>query len=240
MKIHFITFGSEGFESAVSRICNEAESFDIFDSVKGYNHLNSFDEEFKNKHMHFINNNRRFYGYAVWKPYIVLKELETMKDGDILLYCDAGCELKATGKKRMFEYIDIVKESSLGVLGFQLNHLERCWSKMDLINHLKADNFLDTFQINSTAFFIRKCEYSTTLFKRWYEIAHNYHLIDDSPSVIPNHPEFNEHRHDQSVFSLLCKTMHADYIPDETYIVENNQVVWKPEYPIWASRRRYS
>ena len=30
-------------------------------------------------------------------------------------------------------------------------------------------------------------------------------LIDDSPSIEKNSKEFIEHRHDQSVFSILCK-----------------------------------
>lgn len=240
MNIHFITFGSSGYELAIKRICLEAGKFEIFDSITGYNHSNAFDTDFKNNHMDFIATNRRLYGYGIWKPYIVLKELNKMKDGDILLYCDAGCELKNTGKKRMLEYINMVKESKVGILGFQLKHLERCWTKMDLIKHLNTFEELNTAQVLSGIFFVRKCDTSVNLFKKWYEISHNYHLIDDSPSIIPNHSEFKEHRHDQSVFSLLCKTMGASYIPDETYIEENNKVIWKPEMPIWASRRRHS
>ena len=37
---------------------------------------------------------------------------------------------------------------------------------------------------------------------------HGYNLqflVDDSPSVLANAPNFVEHRHDQSVFSLLTK-----------------------------------
>jgi hypothetical protein len=33
----------------------------------------------------------------------------------------------------------------------------------------------------------------------------NYHLIDDTPSKSPNFTEFIEHRHDQSILSLLTK-----------------------------------
>lgn len=29
------------------------------------------------------------------------------------------------------------------------------------------------------------------------------HLVDDSPSLLPNAHGFKEHRHDQSIFSLL-------------------------------------
>ena len=41
--------------------------------------------------------------------------------------------------------------------------------------------------------------------KLWYNISLNHHLIDDTPSKSPNFKEFIEHRHDQSIFSLLTK-----------------------------------
>jgi hypothetical protein len=45
------------------------------------------------------------------------------------------------------------------------------------------------------------------LFKKYYETACDYHLIDDSPSIIPNHPSFREHRHDQSIFNMFVKKL---------------------------------
>jgi len=36
-------------------------------------------------------------------------------------------------------------------------------------------------------------------------MVHHLELVDDSPSVLPNADGFIENRHDQSVFSLLCK-----------------------------------
>ena len=43
------------------------------------------------------------------------------------------------------------------------------------------------------------------LVNEWYNISCNYHMIDDTPSIIPNVGSFKEHRHDQSIFSLLTK-----------------------------------
>ena len=45
------------------------------------------------------------------------------------------------------------------------------------------------------------------LFKIWWETAKNYyHFFDDSTSITKNFNNFTENRHDQSVFSLICKT----------------------------------
>ena len=46
------------------------------------------DEIFWENHSSFIENNKKGYGYWLWKPYIIKKTLEKMKKGDILLYLD--------------------------------------------------------------------------------------------------------------------------------------------------------
>lgn len=43
------------------------------------------------------------------------------------------------------------------------------------------------------------------LVNEWYDLACDYHNIDDSPSVAENTEFFKEHRHDQFIFSLLTK-----------------------------------
>jgi len=52
-------------------------------------------------------------------------------------------------------------------------------------------------------FFI--CKKTRDLVNEWYSVACKYNLIDDSPSIKPNAEGFKEHRHDQSIFSLLTK-----------------------------------
>ena len=63
-------------------------------------------------------------------------------------------------------------------------------------------------------------------------------LIDDTPSEVAELPEFIEHRHDQSIFSLLVKqsNQHA-IIPDETEWF-GDWIGMGDKYPIWATRHR--
>jgi hypothetical protein len=65
----------------------------------------------------------------------------------------------------------------------------------------------------------------------WYKHSCNYHLITDHHSVLPNADGFIEHRHDQSLFSLLMKKHGFVQIGFE---VEINMKV-----PFWA-RRNFS
>ena len=52
---------------------------------------------------------------------------------------------------------------------------------------------------------LRNNEKTYNFIKLWNNIMTNYHLIDDTPSKSPNFKEFKEHRHDQSILSLLLK-----------------------------------
>lgn len=46
--------------------------------------------------------------------------------------------------------------------------------------------------------------------KEWMNVFYNdMHLVDDTPSLIKNSDDFIEHRHDQSIFSILSKLYNA-------------------------------
>jgi hypothetical protein len=65
-------------------------------------------------------------------------------------------------------------------------------------------NVLLSRQIAATAFIYKKSSVTRTIMNRWYELACDYKNIDDSHSSITIE-YFSEHRHDQSIFSLLLK-----------------------------------
>jgi hypothetical protein len=170
-------------------------------------------------HKDFINLNKRGFGYWLWKPYLVLHTLHNINDDDIIIYADAGCEFNKKYKNRLMDYIDIVNNSDYGILSFQMQYEEKVWTKMDtaLAIYKPTDfHLLNTGQLYGGIFLLRKCPHSLFLVKLWYELSCNYHLIDDSPSVAPNNKTFIEHRHDQSIFSLLRKKYGTSILPNET------------------------
>lgn len=168
------------------------------------------DKKFLKKHEHLFVKGCRGFGYWLWKPYLIKKILYSMNNGDQLLYVDAGCHLNYQGQSKLNDYFNQIANSELKVGGFQLEncHNEKRWTKMDLIKELSADNndaILNSGQICATHVLIQKCDESIAFINEWLRLAEKTHLIDDTPSIAPNYTEFQEHRHDQSIFSLLCK-----------------------------------
>lgn len=177
-----------------------------------------FREEFGEK----LSPNLRGYGYWCWKPQIIIQILDQLNDGDILQYTDAGCHLNHRGLERLNEYFQLTAQSETGILAFQAippefhdetvklpNQTEMLWCKGDLCDFFNVREnaaIMVSPTIGAGIIFIKKCDTSVYIIKRWLSIyRENFSLLDDTPSESANFPGFIAHRHDQSIFSILCK-----------------------------------
>jgi len=203
----FITFGagSKNYIDAGKRLINQAKSTGYFDKTILYTdeYLRK-DTQFWSSHSEFISNNKRGYGYWIWKSYIIKKTFETMNDGDILMYLDCGCEIGGEKELLIPTFFDYVKKDK--IIG-SFTCIEKNWNKMDLLIYLNMQNseLINKSQHQAGALLFYICKETRELVDKWYNIGCNYHMIDDSPSIEKNLECFEEHRHDQSIFSLLTK-----------------------------------
>jgi hypothetical protein len=237
---YFITFagGSENIIAAGKRLISQVKGLDIFDKTILYTHIDlENDPIFWNKHSEFIINSnktkKRGYGSWIWKPYIIMKTMQFMKDGDILLYLDAGCEVDYNKKDIWNKKMDIVKKDLIvGCSVFR----DKSWTKMDLIIYLDMldDKYLNTPQRIASSNLFLKCEKVCSLINEWYAISCKYNLIDDSPSIAENFPEFQAHRHDQSIFSLLTKkyNIYSEHSLRDAVNITRNKTGIPTLYPI--------
>ena len=146
-----------------------------------------------------------------------------MKKGEFLIYLDSGSTINFKAYNGLARYVNALKNSEEGVLAFQMNtpfFTEKFWTKADLSNYLKVlsnKEIMNSGQIMSTIVILKKNDKSVNLVNKWLDLAivDNYHFIDDTPSIIENDPGFQEHRHDQSIFSLLTKIEGAIVFGDE-------------------------
>ena len=216
-KKYFITFANEKFAGALNRIVRQVSLLNVFDVIYAYTDkdLESF-TEFWDRHSEFVKNNPKGHGYWIWKSYLTLKTLNEMNEGDILVYADAGCEINYEGIETLESFLNLVKTNNKGFLSFQLNdlmyHHEERWTKMDLFHHFGVEFFRPSLQLHSTYFVLEKCKNTMNIVNMWYNTVCNYHFIDDSPSIVQNDMYFYEHRHDQSVFSIVRKMHETHYI----------------------------
>lgn len=241
-QIILITFGAGNinYHNAVNRICKQATEFNIFNKIYGFTENDLInDHNFWNMHSTFILNNKKGFGYWLWKGYLIKKvmEYDNINENDIIIYIDCGCELNIYGKEKLIEYI--ILTNIYNNLVFYLTHLEKQYTKMDLFKYLNTSNEdIESGQIVGGIVFFKKNMKNLLFLNELNELykVNNYHFIDDTPSIESNNIDFIEHRHDQSCFSLLIKKYKMYKIPDETYFFPNwyNGI----NYPIWALRNK--
>lgn len=231
-KIYLCSFSNLDLSPSALRLKKQAESFNIFDNIFIYNEYNlPYDEKFDKLLRKKLVPSRGF-GYWCWKPFIVLKTLESMNDNDILFYVDTGCHLNEEAINKFYEYLDIVIDK--GSLCFKLILTEKSWTKSDLFNYfniLNDKNITDSGQRVATSFFLLKNEINIEIVNKWLNVFYeDFSLADDTPSKIPNADIFIENRHDQSIFSILSKIHNFYTIKSEIDCYHDKY------YPIWALR----
>jgi hypothetical protein len=234
-KKYLCGFADKRLEISLKRFAEQAKQMNVYDDIYLYTEDDldkDFYRHFKDK---FI---LRGFGYFVWKPQIILQTLSKIQENDLLQYTDIGCHLNKNGIKRLNEYFEIANQSETGILAFDIPwYTEKQWTKGDLFDYFNVRNREDIFpgEIVGGIIFIRKCPKSIEIIKKFLQVFYdNFSLVDDSPSKSDNFDEFQKHRHDQSVWSILVK---INKVPSISHL-EQWSTNWEDlkEYPIWAKR----
>jgi len=190
------------------------------------------------QHKNFLFSNRRGFGYWLWKMFLVKELMNHIPEGEMTFYIDMGCayNVNENAKKRFSDYVNYAYEHDALFLHNQ--YKEKSWTKMDTYVRIFPNDksHLETFQITGGFQFLKNTPQNKNIINEIIElmIENNYHNITDAPSIIKNDNTFVEHRHDQSVKSLIVKKYNLFFIKGEINWQEN----WENgrNYPILALR----
>ena len=155
------------------------------------------DEAFRKEHADILKYEKGG-GYWLWKPYIIYHTLLKAGEGEYIFYLDSGCIFL----KPLHIFIDFMKSKDIEILCFYTPFPEMEWDKKILF-----DKYANTFdwkenilQIEAEFICIRKSSKTVKIIREWLgscSIAENILDHDLQPG--------ENHRHDQSNFSLVCK-----------------------------------
>lgn len=247
MKIHLVSFGStHNYGGALTRVKIQASQWrdqgePVFASINVFdeNYLQRNHTEFWNTHSNHMRANTRGYGYWVWKAYLTRHIMLNVPQGDIVFWMDVGCQFNFTALERFQEYYTMTQQH--GLLCFDVGMPEYMWTKGDTAHHIvnNAPEHMQSGQLISGIVMWRNDDLNRQLVDDWASIsvANGYQYVTDVPSVTPDWQGFREHRHDQSVLSLLIKKYgryHA--LHDETYFP--NWHIDGKSSPVWATRNQ--
>ena len=216
MKKHLVNYSDKSHHNAQKENSNSALKFGGFDNVFSFN-LQDLGDEFITENKGIMSQARGA-GYWMWKPFVIKKALEMMGDNDVLMYSDSGISFI----KNIDELIDIMDITEEKLLLFELEdiHPNKRWTKRDcfILMGLDEEEYLNQNQLLASYILMRKNDFVLKFVDEWLTYAKDYRIITDSPNEcgLPNYPEFMDHRHDQSILSLLGRKYNIKNIPDVT------------------------
>jgi hypothetical protein len=254
-KLYLCSFSSGDLKSSINRYLLQANEMNIYENIKIYKEEDLPENITKQIHGFYSLKQKRLYGYACWKAFIIKDFLKSVPENSIVQYSDIGCHFNLNGKSRLLEYMDICEKNN--ILGFQYykpNHdfnknldyqkyIERDYTKKRLLEYLKVENdesILNSSQFWSGTIFFKNNQFSLNFLSEWKKLSSINNLIDDSLLNEKSELSFVEHRHDQSIFSLLCKINNIEGLSASEceWAEEKNKRTWEhlKNFPILAKR----
>lgn len=150
---------------------------------------------------------RRGAGFWAWKPFIIRDALTTIvHPNDIVVYMDASTTLT--------EDPTSVIESVQDILVCDSSWVNRDWVKKDAFHfmHCDGDRYYNATQVWAGTVILRNTETTMDFVDDWLKYCCDRRIISDDPSVSgPELPTFRDHRHDQSVLTLLVTKYIQEY-----------------------------
>lgn len=164
------------------------------------------DEAFRRRNQEILDAPRGG-GYYLWKPYVYRKAYDELSEGDYLVYIDSG----AVYVNKIQYLIDCMEHEKVPVMIFSLERerIEKGNTKRDAFVLMDCDEtkYTDTPQSIGGYFVCKKAPEVQAYLDEVLRYAQDIRVISDRPNVMgmPDYEEFSDHRHDQSVISLMSK-----------------------------------
>lgn len=212
-------------------------------------------------------------GYWAWKPYVIADALACALNGDTVIYSDAGVEFINNVNyivDRMDQDVFLFGNNWEHAHWCKRDVIDEVWPR-DFVSALLDQSFIESGMVDSrlrlpwsrfgkqcqaSVIFFRVSDYSRKFVAEWLKWClhrERYstictdewrYLIDDSPSIKPNHPEFREHRHDQAILTTLAyrEGIKLHYWPamynDGAFVYEKLSEYAGDDYPVLFHHHR--
>lgn len=218
-KVH-ISFGNEKYYKSLELLEKTSLEIGRVDEFITYHPDYLQTDNFYQKNEYILSKPRGA-GYWIWKPFLILKTFESLENGDCVLYSDAGLKV-IDNLIPLFELSRSLPND--GKIIFKLpwvgaQHIAKIWTKRDcfVLTNTNESKYWNAPMTNGAVSLWVKNENNIEFLKEWLRYLRDPRISTDDFNMFgPNDPAFKDHRHDQSVLSLLAIKYEYELFRDPT------------------------
>jgi hypothetical protein len=201
MKVHLISFATPQYLRSQKQLNASAKRFGV-DIIHNFTQKDLKKTAFYTENKAILSQEQGA-GYWLWKPYFILKVLNQVAPNDIVLYADTGNTVLAD----LSSLFTLCRQNNIVL--FQVHqHFNKAWTKRDTFVLMDSDTpqYHDAQQVCGSPLLFLANDISRDFIEKWLFYCQNEAVLTDIPNTCGemNAPEFQAHRHDQSVLSLLA------------------------------------
>jgi len=162
-------------------------------------------------------------GYWLWKPWLIREALRGLSLGDLLVYSDAGRSDYYRLNRFPKKLAELARNNESGfLLGPAINQhgpLSR-WTKRDCLQIMNMDrpDVISRPIIQATWSIWTPTPQAFNLLDKWIEYCEDPRCLTDISNELgyENYEDFLDHRHDQSILTLLAYKNNSPYLNFES------------------------
>lgn len=220
VKKYLVCYGTKNFDESRKTHIATAKKHGI-DEIYKYTEKDLYKTDYYKQNKQTLKS-KRGAGYCLWNPYFILEILKKLEPGSILLYCDCGVEI--IGDLNPLFNLSIENDIAL----FKVHgYLNKYWTKRDTFVLMGPQNKLyeDSEQVAGGYQLFKVGPKSIDFVKEWLDYCCELQILTDrkSNSVVSEIAGFRQHRHDQSVLSLLAVKYQLPVYRDPA---QNGNIFW--------------
>lgn len=149
-------------------------------------------------------------GYWVWKPYIILEEINKSNEDEIIFYIDSGDLINESFGEYLsdhFKHFDYIL--------YEGDRINSDYTKPEVFQELKlGDEYKNAIQLEAGICGFKKTEKNIKFLNEWLELCQNQKLVsDDRYNLEIKNEGFIQHRRDQSLLTILKVKYNMGAIP---------------------------